>query len=49
MGITLTDAFRSEVLLTANIDHDSDTVSVIQGEIAGSFYGHDDVPEVWFS
>lgn len=42
-----TDSFEDAILLTANMAGDSDTVSAIVGQIAGSIYGLGSIPLDW--
>lgn len=42
-----TDSFSEGVLLAANLGDDADTTASIFGQIAGSFYGANDIPVEW--
>ena len=42
-----TNTFETAVLKAVNLGHDADTVGAITGEIAGAFYGRDNIPESW--
>lgn len=42
-----TDNFRDGCLLVVNLGHDADTTGAIYGQIAGAYYGIDDIPESW--
>lgn len=39
--------FRSGALLAANLGDDADTTAAIYGQIAGAFYGVDNIPNDW--
>lgn len=41
------NSFRECVLLAANIGNDADTTAAICGQIAGAFYGIDNIPKDW--
>ena len=40
-------SFREGALLTANLGDDADTTAAIFGQLAGSFYGAEAIPESW--
>lgn len=42
-----TDGFREAVLEAANLGDDADTTAVIAGQLAGAFYGEEDIPPAW--
>lgn len=42
-----TDSFEDTVLAAANLGDDADTTAAIAGQVAGAFYGVDDIPEHW--
>lgn len=42
-----TDSFRDAVLLAANLGDDADTTSAITGQLAGAFYGIEQIPSEW--
>ena len=42
-----TDDFRSGALLAVNLGDDSDTVGAVYGQLAGAFYGIDQIPDEW--
>lgn len=42
-----TDTFREAILLAANLGDDADTTAAICGQIAGAFYGVENIPENW--
>lgn len=41
------DDFRSGCLLAANLGDDADTTAAIYGQLAGAFYGEDNIPQSW--
>ena len=42
-----TDTFRDAVLKAANLGDDADTTAAICGQVAGSYYGGDGIPNQW--
>lgn len=44
-----TDNFDSAVLLAANLGDDADTVAAITGQIAGAYYGLNNISQVWIN
>lgn len=42
-----TSSFQEAVLLAANLGDDADTVAAITGQLAGAFYGIENIPEEW--
>jgi ADP-ribosyl-[dinitrogen reductase] hydrolase len=42
-----TTNFRDAVLTAVNLGGDSDTIGAVAGQIAGSIYGYDSVPQEW--
>lgn len=44
-----TDNFKDGVILAINLADDSDTVGAIYGQIAGAYYGIDQIPEEWIN
>lgn len=44
-----TQSYKEGVLLAANLADDADTVAAIFGQLAGAFYGIDDIPKEWLS
>jgi ADP-ribosyl-[dinitrogen reductase] hydrolase len=44
-----TDNFRDAILLAANLGDDADTVAAVTGQIAGAFYGIDEIPVQWIA
>lgn len=42
-----TDNFKDAVLLAANLGDDADTVAAITGQLAGAFYGLENIPKEW--
>jgi ADP-ribosyl-[dinitrogen reductase] hydrolase len=44
-----TDNFKEAVLAAANLGDDADTTAAIVGQLAGAFYGEDDIPESWLN
>jgi ADP-ribosylglycohydrolase/protein-tyrosine phosphatase len=41
------DSFREGCLLAVNLGNDADTTGAIFGQLAGAFYGEDEIPEEW--
>jgi ADP-ribosyl-[dinitrogen reductase] hydrolase len=41
------DSFREGALLAVNLGHDADTTGAIYGQIAGAFYGAEQIPAEW--
>lgn len=39
--------FREGCLLSVNLGEDADTTAAIYGQLAGAYYGKDDIPEHW--
>ena len=44
-----TNSFADGMLAAINLGGDSDTIGAVYGQIAGSFYGYDAIPEKWLS
>lgn len=44
---TTTESFESAILAAANLGDDADTTAAITGQVAGAFYGVDDIPRHW--
>ena len=42
-----TSNFRDAVLLAANLGDDADTTAAITGQLAGAYYGREQIPEEW--
>lgn len=42
-----TDSFRDGCLLAVNLGDDADTTGAIYGQLAGAFYGDDEIPNDW--
>jgi len=42
-----TDSFEAAILQAANLGNDADTTAAICGQLAGAFYGEDQIPEHW--
>ncbi|MBX9685290.1 MAG: ADP-ribosylglycohydrolase family protein [Candidatus Obscuribacterales bacterium] len=40
-------SFKEGALLAVNLGEDADTTGAVYGQIAGAFYGEDDIPESW--
>jgi hypothetical protein len=40
-------SFREGCLMAANLGDDSDTTAAIYGQLAGAYYGVNDIPAVW--
>lgn len=43
------DSFREGCLLAVNLGDDADTTGAVYGQLAGSFYGAEAIPETWRS
>ena len=41
------DNFKDGALLAANLGNDADTTTAIYGQLAGCFYGYDNLPKHW--
>jgi ADP-ribosylglycohydrolase len=41
------DSFREGGLMAVNLGDDADTTGAVYGQLAGAFYGEDEIPEVW--
>ena len=41
------DSFKECVLLAVNLGDDADTTGAITGQLAGAFYGYDNIPTEW--
>jgi ADP-ribosyl-[dinitrogen reductase] hydrolase len=41
------NSFKEAVLLAANLGDDADTVAAVTGQLAGAYYGFDQIPEQW--
>ncbi|MHB9146297.1 MAG: ADP-ribosylglycohydrolase family protein [Symbiobacteriia bacterium] len=41
------DSFREGALLAVNLGNDADTTGAVYGQLAGAFYGDDDIPAEW--
>jgi ADP-ribosylglycohydrolase len=39
--------FREGALLAVNLGDDADTTGAVYGQLAGAFYGEDNIPAVW--
>ena len=44
-----TNNFRDAILLAANLCDDSDTVAAVCGQLAGAYYGIENIPETWLN
>lgn len=42
-----TESFEAAILAAANLGDDADTTAAIAGQVAGAFYGVDDIPRHW--
>lgn len=42
-----TDNFRDGCLLAANLGNDADTTAAVYGQLAGAYYGLENIPEGW--
>jgi len=42
-----TESFADAVLLAANLGDDADTTAAVCGQVAGAFYGEEDIPAAW--
>ena len=41
------DSFREGCLLAVNLGNDADTTGAVYGQLAGAYYGEDEIPEDW--
>jgi len=41
------DSFEQAILKAANLGDDADTTAAICGQVAGAFYGEEDIPPNW--
>lgn len=41
------NSFKETVLLAANLGDDADTVAAVSGQLAGAYYGFNQIPEQW--
>jgi ADP-ribosylglycohydrolase len=41
------DSFRDGCLLAVNLGNDADTTGAVYGQLAGAYYGEDEIPESW--
>lgn len=41
------NSFEEAILLAANIGNDADTTAAICGQVAGAFYGSNNIPKMW--
>jgi ADP-ribosylglycohydrolase len=44
-----TDTFRDGALLAVNLGDDADTTGAVYGQLAGAYYGEDEIPREWRS
>jgi ADP-ribosyl-[dinitrogen reductase] hydrolase len=44
-----TDSFESAVLEAANLGDDADTTAAIVGQLAGAYYGSEQIPKHWLA
>jgi len=44
-----TDTFRDAILKATNLGDDADTTAAICGQVSGSYYGIDDIPDDWLN
>jgi len=44
-----TDSFKEAVLKAVNLGDDADTVGAITGQLAGAYYGLNNIPDKWVS
>ena len=42
-----TESFREGALLAVNLGNDADTTGAIYGQLAGAYYGMEDIPDEW--
>jgi ADP-ribosyl-[dinitrogen reductase] hydrolase len=40
-------SFREGALLAVNLGNDADTTGAVYGQIAGAYYGYEEIPEEW--
>ena len=43
------DSFEEGCLLAVNLGDDADTTAAVYGQLAGAFYGEEEIPERWLS
>ena len=41
------ESFEDGVLMAVNLGDDADTTGAIYGQLAGAFYGENDIPSLW--
>lgn len=41
------DSFKSAVIKAVNLGGDTDTIAAVTGQMAGSYYGSDNIPDKW--
>jgi ADP-ribosylglycohydrolase len=41
------ESYREGCLLAANLGDDADTTAAIYGQLAGAYYGIEDIPAAW--
>ena len=41
------DSFKECVLLAVNLGDDADTTGAITGQLAGAYYGYENIPSEW--
>ncbi|CAF3510347.1 unnamed protein product [Rotaria sp. Silwood1] len=41
------DSFRNGILAAVNLGDDADTTAAIYGQLAGAYYGYNDLPRQW--
>jgi ADP-ribosyl-[dinitrogen reductase] hydrolase len=44
-----TETFEDGMIAAVNLGGDSDTIGAVYGQIAGAYYGFDDIPERWLA
>lgn len=42
-----TNSFRDAILMTVNVGDDADTTAAVCGQIAGAYYGYQEIPQEW--
>lgn len=42
-----TNSFKEGCLMAGNLGDDADTTGAVYGQLAGAFYGEQDIPESW--
>lgn len=43
------ETFEDAILMAANLGGDADTTAAVCGQLAGAYYGVQDIPQTWLS